>query len=146
MKGTPRLVVGAAIVHGDGDDRQVLAAQRTDPPEVAGRWEFPGGKVEPDESPEDAVVRELAEELDVQAEVLEWLDGEVPVKAGLVLRVALVRLVSGVPAPHEHSAVQWVAAGQLREVDWLDSDLPFVDQLATRWSRSEAPAEPRDPA
>ena len=58
------LVVGAAVVR----DGRVLACRRTTPPEAAGRWEFPGGKVEPGESPDAALVRELHEELGVEAE------------------------------------------------------------------------------
>ena len=64
------LVVGAAVVR----DGRVLACRRTAPPAAAGRWEFPGGKVEPGESPDAALVRELHEELGVGATVTAWLD------------------------------------------------------------------------
>lgn len=68
------VVVGAAIVR----DGCVLAARRTTPPEAAGRWEFPGGKVEAGESASAALVREIAEELGCTIEVDAWLAGVVP--------------------------------------------------------------------
>ncbi len=91
-------VVGAAILY----DGRVLAARRT-PPRAG--WELPGGKVEPGESAEAAVVREIAEELACTVEVTGWLAGESPVREGLVLRVALARLVAGEPLPSEHDVV-----------------------------------------
>lgn len=115
-------VVGAAIVY----DRRVLAARRTG----ADRgWEFPGGKVEPGESVDAAVVREITEELGCTVEVTGWLPGESEVRPGLVLRVALARLVAGEPIPTEHDVVRWLRADQLDEVAWLPADLPFLPGL-----------------
>src|SRR4051794_34753295 len=97
-------VVGAAVVrHG-----RVLATRRTSPPEAAGRWELPGGKVEPGERIEDAVVRELHEELGIDVEVLGLLDGEQPIKDGYTLRVAIATLLDSEPVPHEHDALRWL--------------------------------------
>lgn len=126
-----QVVVGAAIVH----ERRLLAARRTRPAATAGRWELPGGKVEPDESPTQAVVREIAEELGCAIEVDGWLEGETVIGPGLVLRVARARLVTGEPDPHEHDAVRWLAADELDEVDWLDSDRPFLVELGPRLKR-----------
>ena len=84
-------VVGAAIFR----DGRVLAARRTAPPVTAGRWEFPGGKVEPGEQAEDALVREIAEELGCRVEVTGWLSGAAPIGTTHVLTVATARLVSG---------------------------------------------------
>ena len=116
-------VVGAAIRY----DGRVLAARRTgDHP----GWEFPGGKVEPGESADAAVVREIAEELGCTVEVTGWLPGESEVRPDLVLRVALARLVAGEPVPTEHDAIRWLRADQLDEVAWLAADLPFLPALA----------------
>ena len=72
MTDQPRVpVVGAAIVR----DGRVLAARRTTPASAAGRWEFPGGKVEPGETPDAALVREVAEELGCTIAVTAWLPG-----------------------------------------------------------------------
>jgi 8-oxo-dGTP diphosphatase len=120
------LVVGAAVVR----DGTVLAARRTSPPEAAGRWELPGGKVELGEDPADAVVREVREELGCGVAVTGWLDGEVAIGERHLLRVAVVRLVDGEPQPVEHDRVRWLSVGQLAEVDWLEPDRPFLAQLA----------------
>ena len=119
-------VVGAAIVR----DGRVLAARRTRPAAAAGRWEFPGGKVEGAESPEAALVREIEEELGCVVSVERWLDGAVPIGTTHRLTVAVVRLVEGEPVPHEHDAVRWLAAGELYDVDWLEPDRPFLAELA----------------
>jgi 8-oxo-dGTP diphosphatase len=123
-----RLVVGAAVLR----DGAVLAARRTTPPEAAGRWEFPGGKVEPGEDPGPALVREVHEELGCTVEVVDWLDGEVPIGGRHLLRVAVARLVAGEPRPVEHDRVRWLAPGELDGVDWLDPDRPFLPGLRTR--------------
>ena len=115
-------VVGAAIVY----DGRVLAARRT-PPRTG--WELPGGKVEPGETAEAAVVREMAEELACTVEVTGWLLGESAVRDGLVLRVALARLVAGEPLPSEHDVVRWLGPDQLDDVDWLAADRPFLPAL-----------------
>ena len=118
-------VVGAAIVrHGT-----VLTARRTTPPAVAGRWEFPGGKVEPGETPDDALGREVAEELGCAVEVTGWLAGEVPIGDRHVLRVATARLTAGKPRPTEHDQVRWLTPEQLDVVDWLEPDRPFLAEL-----------------
>ena len=121
----PRVVVGAAVIR----DRRVLAARRTFPADAAGRWEFPGGKVEPGEAPEEAAVREVDEELRCRVEVTGWLAGQVPIGDSLTLAVAIARLVEGDPAPVEHDLVRWLAADELGDVDWLEADRPFLAEL-----------------
>lgn len=118
-------MVGAAIVR----DGRVLAARRTFPAEAAGRWEFPGGKVEPGETPDDALIREVAEELGCTIEVTSWLPKQVPIGDRHVLSVALARLVDGEPQPHEHDEVRWLGADELETVDWLEPDRPFLVAL-----------------
>jgi mutator protein MutT len=119
------LVVGAAVVrHG-----RVLATRRTHPPEAAGQWEFPGGKVEPGEDPDDAVVREICEELGCEVRVTGMLAGAQPVKPGYTLHVAVAELVDGEPVPHEHDALRWLAPEELDQVAWLAPDLPFLPEL-----------------
>lgn len=119
------VVVGVAILRAG----RVLAARRAGPPAVAGRWEFPGGKVEPGESPEDAVVREVAEELGCRIVLHDWLDGQVAIADDLVLRVALAELLEAEPVAREHDRLRWLSAAELGEVDWLEADRPFLPQL-----------------
>jgi 8-oxo-dGTP diphosphatase len=116
------LVVGAAILR----DGRLLACRRTSPPETAGRWELPGGKVEDGETPDAALVREVREELGCEVVVIGWLDVEAPIGEGHVLRVAMCDLVAGEPEPAEHDAVRWLRPHELDEVDWLDPDRPFL--------------------
>ncbi|MER7399131.1 (deoxy)nucleoside triphosphate pyrophosphohydrolase [Streptomyces sp. NPDC000151] len=118
-----RVVVGGAVL----DRGRLLAARRSAPPELAGRWELPGGKVEAGETPEQALVRELREELGVAVEPLARIPGEWPLKSGLVLQVWTVRLVSGTPRPlQDHDALRWLPPGDEGTVDWLDQDRPAV--------------------
>lgn len=117
--------MGAALVR----DGRVLAARRTRPAEAAGRWEFPGGKVEAGESSEDALVREVTEELGVTVAVTRWLAGSAPIGSTHVLTVAVAELVSGDPEPVEHDEVRWLTAAELGSVDWLDPDRPFLPEL-----------------
>lgn len=119
------LVVGVAII----DVGRVLAARRALPPELAGGWEFPGGKVGPDEDPADAAVREIAEELGCDIEVTGWLPGDVEIRPGLTLRVATAVVVRREPVPREHDIIRWLAPDQLDEVTWLPADVPFLEPL-----------------
>ncbi|MEU6388761.1 (deoxy)nucleoside triphosphate pyrophosphohydrolase [Streptomyces sp. NPDC046939] len=123
----PVVVVAAALYDDAG---RLLAARRSAPPELAGRWELPGGKVEPGESPEHALVRELREELGVEARPEERVPGEWDLKPGYVLRVWRTRLVSGEPAAlQDHDELRWLTAGEVWDVDWLDQDVPAVKQV-----------------
>jgi 8-oxo-dGTP diphosphatase len=125
-----QVVVGAAIVrHG-----RVLAARRTAPASAAGRWEFPGGKVEPGETDAESLVREVEEELGVRITVDRWLPGEERIGETYVLRVALASMDDGEPTPTEHDAVRWLAGDELDDVDWLDGDRPFLMELSHRLS------------
>jgi 8-oxo-dGTP diphosphatase len=119
-----KVIVAAAII----TDGRVLACERSAPPEVAGRWEFPGGKVEPGETDEQALARECVEELGVRVEVGDRIGPDVPLAHGrAVLRVFAVQLVGGdVPRNLEHTAMRWLSADQLDTVPWLPADKPIV--------------------
>lgn len=126
---TVRVVVGGALFH----EGRLLAARRSAPPELAGRWELPGGKAEPGESGPQALVRELREELGVETRALERIPGEWPLKPGLVLHVWTARLLSGDPAPLEdHDELRWLEPHELDSVDWLDQDRPAVVEAGRR--------------
>ncbi|MFJ3333971.1 (deoxy)nucleoside triphosphate pyrophosphohydrolase [Streptomyces sp. NPDC086766] len=119
------VVVGAALL----DDGRLLAARRSAPPELAGRWELPGGKVEPGEKPEAALVRELREELGVDAESVERVPGSWPLRAPYELQVWTARLCPGSAAPEplqDHDALRWLAPAEIWDVAWLDQDVPAV--------------------
>ncbi|WP_344431865.1 (deoxy)nucleoside triphosphate pyrophosphohydrolase [Streptomyces lavendulocolor] len=124
---TDRVVVAGAVL----DKGRLLAARRSAPPELAGRWELPGGKLEPGETPPQALVRELREELGVETEPGERIPGEWPLAPGYVLQVWTARLVSGEPRPLEdHDELRWLYRHELDTVDWLDQDRPAVAEAA----------------
>ncbi|WP_427920179.1 NUDIX domain-containing protein [Streptomyces sp. cg40] len=133
------VVVGAALFDddldgdfgddGDGRGARLLAARRSAPPELAGRWELPGGKVEPGERPDAALVRELREELGVDAETVARVPGEWSLKPPYVLQVWTARLLPGSPRPlalQDHDELRWLAPADVWSVDWLDQDVPAV--------------------
>lgn len=121
-------VAAAAIVR----HSRVLAARRVGPADVAGGWELPGGKVHAGEMANDAVVREVREELGCEVVVVSSLAGRVAIKAGYELTAHVAAVVSGEPTPREHDAIRWLGPEELDEVDWLPSDRPFLAELRAR--------------
>ncbi|WP_283135533.1 (deoxy)nucleoside triphosphate pyrophosphohydrolase [Rhizohabitans arisaemae] len=119
------VVVGAAII----SEGRLLAAQRAEPSELAGGWEFPGGKVDPGESDEEALVRECREELGVEIVLDGRVGGDWRLTDTAVLRVWLARVVSGVPQPKEHRELRWLTESELYDVPWLPADLPIVGSV-----------------
>ncbi|MDO0925908.1 (deoxy)nucleoside triphosphate pyrophosphohydrolase [Streptomyces sp. TG1A-8] len=125
------VVVGAALL----DAGRLLAARRSAPPELAGRWELPGGKVEPGERPEEALVRELREELGVDAEPVARVPGEWPLRSPYVLHVWTARLRPGSAAPRpleDHDALRWLTPAGIWDVAWLDQDVAAVREVEAR--------------
>src|SRR5690349_18261216 len=118
------IVVAGAIVA----ESKVLIAQRTRPPELAGSWELPGGKVAAGEAEPEALARELAEELGVDVTVGEHL-GDVELGATTTLRAYAATLLHGEPQPHDHAALRWVSAAELDAVDWVPADRGFLPAL-----------------
>lgn len=123
-------VVGAAILRVVDGALCVLAAERATPEALAGRWEFPGGKVEAGESDVEALVRECREELGVEVEVGQRLGHDLPIPGHRVLRVFACRLLDGEPVPYEHSALRWLSAAAVAEVPWLETNTPLLGPLA----------------
>ncbi|ODT95365.1 MAG: hypothetical protein ABS81_31785 [Pseudonocardia sp. SCN 72-86] len=121
-----RVVVATALI----DDGRLLAAQRTRPEALAGRWELPGGSVEAGEVEADAVVRECKEELGADVEPCGRLGTDLPIDAGL-LRVHLARLRPGSAAPEalEHAALRWVGPSELDTLPWVDADRAVLHDL-----------------
>jgi 8-oxo-dGTP diphosphatase len=124
-----QIVVAGAIISG----ATLLVAQRDRPPELAGRWELPGGKVAPGEAERDALARELAEELGLQAgdfAVDARLGDDIPLNETMTLRAYRVRLLRGEPHPLEHLALRWVTTAELHDVDWVPADRAWLPELA----------------
>jgi 8-oxo-dGTP diphosphatase len=122
----PRVVVGAAIREG----HRILAAARAYPPELAGLWEFPGGKVEPDETEGEALIRECREELGVAIAVGERVGGDLATGNGrYLLRVYFAELTGGEPHAKEHAELRWLGPEELDSVPWLPGNRPAVEAL-----------------
>ena len=127
------LVVVAAVVR-DGD--RVLACRRAPGRDAAGRWEFPGGKVETGESPESALEREIGEELGVRIRVGKLLDRTVTVRSdGRAIDLACYDCRLDGPAPvasTDHDELRWLPVEQLVGLDWAEADVPAVTMLTAR--------------
>ncbi|WP_051681944.1 NUDIX domain-containing protein [Cellulomonas sp. HZM] len=135
------LVVAAAVVDDVDAPTRLLTARRSRPAELAGRWEFPGGKVGADEHPVTALHRELVEELGVEvdlgAEVVGPDDGLWRLTDRYVMRLWWATLRSGEPAPLvEHDELRWLARADWLTVPWLDADVRIVEHLVATVPRA----------
>jgi len=120
--------VVAAIIIKDG---QVFATQRGYG-EFKGWWEFPGGKMEPGESPQEALKREIREELDAEVEVrelLETVEWDYP-NFHLTMHCFICSLLSESLHLNEHEAATWLTHETLRSVKWLPADEILLDRVA----------------
>jgi 8-oxo-dGTP diphosphatase len=125
-----RVVVGAALITSAGGLVRVLAGERSAPADLAGRWEFPGGKVEDGETDAEALVRECREELGVDIAVGDRIGADVAIPGGRILRVYAATLVAGAPTPIEHRRLRWLSAAQLNDVPWLPTNVGLLGPLA----------------
>ncbi len=124
------LVVACALVDAD---RRVLIAQRPEDKNMGGLWEFPGGKVEPNESPEQAIIRELKEELNVDTKEaclapLTFASFSYE-KFHLLMPLYVCRKWQGTPVANEHSALKWVRPQRMRDYPMPPADEPLVAHL-----------------
>ncbi|WP_394942330.1 (deoxy)nucleoside triphosphate pyrophosphohydrolase [Psychromicrobium sp. YIM B11713] len=133
----PKLIVGAALLDDLVKPRELLVARRNAPASLAGLWEFPGGKVEAGESAEQALHRELSEELGVGIQLGEELLNPAaeawPLAGSAVMRVWFATLTQGVPtALQDHDELRWMALDegeQILRLPWIPADFPIVAEL-----------------
>lgn len=123
----PMVVVAGVLLDTDDQGRPtVLAARKTDRSSDAGKWELPGGKVEPGESEQIALARELAEELNIGVRVDRRVGPEVDLGDGAVLRAWTAAVVDGAPTLSVHEELRWVTADRATSMDWLPADLEML--------------------
>ena len=124
------LVAAVALIDADG---RVLLAQRPEGKSMAGLWEFPGGKIEPGETPEAALMRELQEELGIET----WESCLAPLSFAshtydefhLLMPLFACRKWEGTPQPKEGQALKWVKPMRLRDYPMPPADLPLIPVL-----------------
>jgi 8-oxo-dGTP diphosphatase len=124
------LVVACALVDADG---RVLLSQRPEGKTLAGLWEFPGGKVDPGETPEQALVRELTEELGIETKVaclapLTFASHSYE-KFHLLMPLYVCRRFHGAPAPREGQKLKWVRPRDMRAYPMPPADEPLIAHL-----------------
>lgn len=119
-------VVAAVII----SENKVFATQRGYG-DFKGGWEFPGGKIEPNETPEAALVREIKEELEAEIEVVEYLhtvEYDYP-KFHLSMACYICRVKSGNLVLKEHKAAKWLTIDTFNSVEWLPADIEVVEKV-----------------
>ncbi len=125
-------IVAAALV---AEDNRILIQRRPVGKQMAGLWEFPGGKIEPRETPEDALVRELREELGIAVDVSSLIPACFASHAHgdqhLVLLLYICRIWAGLPQLLFADAMEWVTAAEMDAYDMPPADLPLVAYLKT---------------
>ena len=130
MSRTLLVVTACALIDPDG---RVLVSQRPEGKSMAGLWEFPGGKIEPGERPEEALIRELKEELgiDVKEECLAPLTfaSHAYEDFALLMPLFVCRRWTGVPTGREGQALKWVSPLRLRDVPMPPADAPLIPML-----------------
>ncbi len=120
-------VTAAVIVH----DNKILIAKRSSTDKLAHKWEFPGGKIEQGESPEECLQRELHEELGITTSIGQFLDDTVHHYDHITVRLLFYRVdwLNGDIVPTVHDNVVFVSIDAMKQYDFADADIPFVTKI-----------------
>jgi 8-oxo-dGTP diphosphatase len=121
-------VVGALII----EDGEILCAQRGPGRVLPFKGEFPGGKIEEGESPQDALSREINEEIQCKVEIGDEIDHTIyEYDFGIVhLTILCCKLIEGKPVKTEHVSIRWLSPDQLSSLDWAPADIPAIQKLS----------------
>mgnify|MGYP000892130121 CR=1 FL=1 len=128
-------VVGAVILR----DENVLCARRGPDGSLPGLWEFPGGKIEANESPKEALAREIAEELNCIIKVGDQVESTTYEYdfAIITLTTFYCVLANGEPNMTEHSELRWLAPELLKELEWAPADIPAVERITQELGKDD---------
>ncbi|AWC27753.1 MULTISPECIES: (deoxy)nucleoside triphosphate pyrophosphohydrolase [Bacillus cereus group] len=121
-------VVGAVIV----ENGKILCAQRGPAKSLPLKWEFPGGKIEEGESPQEALQREISEEMHCKVQIGEQIDYTAyEYDFGIVhLKTFYCELIEGSPVLTEHVEIKWLPPNELASLDWAPADIPTIEKLS----------------
>ena len=124
-------VVAAVIKAVNESGEPIIFATQRGYGDFKGGWEFPGGKIEPGETPQEALKREILEELDTEISVgklIDTIEYEYP-NFHLSMECFLSEVISGELVLKEHEAARWLTKGQLNEVKWLPADVTLIEKI-----------------
>lgn len=131
-------VVGAILLREGADGIEVFGARRSLDRHVGGLWEFPGGKVEPGETPQEALARELREELSIDATVGAHVETTRTEQRGVIIELACYVATLNGAEPSlgpDHDAMAWIGLDALDQYEWTPGGAPVVDGLAGKLRR-----------
>lgn len=126
--------VACAIIEREG---KVLCTQRSETMSLPLKWEFPGGKINDEESPEECLKRELAEELGIEVTI----GAPLPISTyhyptfSVTLYPFICKIVSGEIVLHEHAAMSWLSSEELQNLDWAEADGPVIREYQRQFVR-----------
>lgn len=122
-------VVGAII---ENENNEIFCALRGPDMSLAGYWEFPGGKIEADETPEQAIAREIREEFNCAIEVGEKVEDTTYEYENVIVRLETYKawLIEGQPVALEHAEAKWVSRDEITRLNFAPADVPAVEKIA----------------
>lgn len=124
-------VVGAII---QNENNEIFCAKRSEKMSLPNLWEFPGGKIEPNETKQEALKREIAEEFLCDVEVLDQVEDTTYEYDTFIVRLEtfLAKILKGEPVAQEHSETRWVPIHELHTLEFAPADVPAVEKLMNR--------------
>lgn len=121
--------MGAII---ENENKEILCALRSPEMTLPNYWEFPGGKIEKGESKEEALKREIKEELGCKIEVLQHVEDTTYEYEKVIVRLEtfMARIIDGTPELSEHAEIKWVTKENLSSLNWAPADIPAIEKLS----------------
>ena len=124
-------MVGAII---ENENKEIFCALRGPEMTLPNYWEFPGGKIEQGESKEEALKREIKEELGCTIEVFDHVEDTTHEYEKVIVRLEtfMAKIVSGTPVATEHAQIKWIPRTELSKLNWAPADIPAIEKLTNK--------------